>query len=170
MGNISILKKDYLKEINWKNHRSYMELALLEAQAGVISDEVPIGAVAVSLLTGEVLARAHNHREHTHNPCGHAEMFCVQKSAKTINDWRLNKVLIYVTIEPCIMCLSCMILARVGGVIFGAYDLKGGALSLGYNFHQDKRLNHNFVVAGGFMQRECSQLLSNYFAEKRLNK
>ena len=143
-----------------------MDEALIEARKAFRQDEVPIGAIVVDS-AGVILARTHNIKEKNYNPCGHAEMLAITEAAKKINNWRLLNCSIYVTLEPCPMCLSAMIQSRIGTLFFGAYDLKGGALSLDYNFYKDQKLNHSFPVVGGLRHFECSKLLSSFFREKR---
>jgi tRNA(adenine34) deaminase len=143
-----------------------MDEALIEARKAYRQDEVPIGAIVVDP-SGVILARTHNIKEKNYNPCGHAEILAITEAAKKINNWRLLNCSIYVTLEPCPMCLSAMIQSRIGTLFFGAYDLKGGALSLDYNFYKDQKLNHSFPVVGGLRHFECSKLLSSFFREKR---
>ncbi len=143
-----------------------MDEALIEARKAYWQDEVPIGAIVVDS-AGVILARSHNIKEKNYNPCGHAEILAITEAAKKINNWRLLNCSIYVTLEPCPMCLSAMIQSRIGTLFFGAYDLKGGALSLDYNFYKDQKLNHSFPVVGGLRHFECSKLLSSFFREKR---
>ena len=150
----------------FSEHQWAMELAYEEANRAYTEDEVPVGAVVVSSY-GKLLAKTHNLKEKDHNPCGHAEILALQMAAKAESAWRLIDCTVYVTLEPCIMCLAACQQARVGKVIFGAYDKKGGALSLGYAMHQDKRLNHCFSIMGGFEHYKNSRLLSQYFKSKR---
>lgn len=145
-----------------------MDEALIEAENAYRKDEVPIGAVVVDS-SGVILSRAHNIKEKSHNPCGHAEILAITEAAKQIGNWRLLNCSLYVTLEPCPMCLNAMIQARMGTLYFGAYDPKGGSLSLNYNFYKDKKLNHSFSVVGGLRHFECSRLLSIFFREKRLS-
>ena len=143
-----------------------MDEALIEADKAYREDEVPIGAVVVDSM-GAILSRSHNTKEKKHNPCGHAEILAITEAAKKISNWRLIDCSLYVTLEPCPMCLSAMIQARIGTLYFGAYDSKGGSLSLNYNFYKDQKLNHAFPVVGGLRHFECSKLLSQFFREKR---
>jgi tRNA(adenine34) deaminase len=143
-----------------------MDEALIEAEKAYRLDEVPVGAVVVDK-DGAILSRAHNLKEKNHNPCGHAEILAITEASKKINNWRLVDCTIYVTLEPCPMCLSALVQARIGTLIYGAYDPKGGALSLNYNFYKDQKLNHSFPVIGGLKHFECSKLLSDFFREKR---
>jgi tRNA(adenine34) deaminase len=143
-----------------------MALALEEADNAYKEDEVPIGAVLVDG-QNKILSKAYNLKEKTHNPLGHAELFAIGLAAKEISNWRLIDCTLYVTCEPCPMCLAAMVQSRIKRLVFGAYDLKGGALSLGYRFHQDSRLNHSFSLMGGLRHFECSKILSKFFREKR---
>ena len=97
----------------------------------------------------------------------HAEVLSLIEGGKKLNNWRLSDCTLYVTLEPCPMCLSAMVQARLGLCVFGAYDPKGGALSLGYHMHQDKRLNHQFKIMGGIRHFETSRLLSTFFKQRR---
>lgn len=151
---------------NYSDHLWLMDEALKEADQAYREDEVPIGAVIVDS-NGTILSRAHNVKEKAHNPCGHAEILAITEAAKKISNWRLIDCSIYVTLEPCPMCMAALIQARIKNLYFGAYDPKGGAISLNYNYHKDKRLNHSFNVVGGLRHFECSQIVSNFFREKR---
>jgi len=143
-----------------------MDEALIEAEKAYREDEVPIGAVVVDS-NGSILSRSHNLKESNYNPCGHAEILAITAAGKKLSNWRLLNCSVFVTLEPCPMCLSAMIQARIGTLYFGAYDPKGGALSLNYNFYKDQKLNHAFSVIGGLRHFECSKLLSRFFREKR---
>jgi len=148
------------------DHHWFMNTALDEAYAAYKELEVPIGAVLVSP-EGEVLSKAHNLKEQKFNATAHAEILCLQEGSQKLQNWRLSDCTLYVTLEPCPMCLSAMLQARVKACIFGAYDPKGGALSLGYHFQSDKRLNHQFAIMGGVKHYECSKILSQFFKERR---
>lgn len=145
---------------------NYMNMALDLGKDAFAKDEVPVGAVIVSA-HGEILAEAYNLKESNHDACAHAEVLAIQKASERLKGWRLLDCSIFVTLEPCPMCLSAILQARIKNVYFGAYDRKGGALSLGYNFSKDKRFNHKFNIYGGYKHFECSQLISNFFRSKR---
>lgn len=151
---------------NFSDHLWFMGLAIEQADLAFKAQEVPVGAVLVSP-TGEVLSKQHNLKESHFNPTAHAEILSITESAKKLSNWRLSDCTLYVTLEPCPMCLSAMLQSRVKACYFGAYDPKGGALSLGYKFHQDKRFNHQFSVIGGIKHYECSRVLSQFFKERR---
>lgn len=152
---------------NISDHLWLMDEALKEAHKAYREDEVPIGAIVVDS-TGAIISRAHNQKEKVHNPCGHAEILAITEACKKINNWRLLNCSLYVTLEPCPMCLGALVQARISRLYFGAYDTKGGALSLNYNLHKDQKLNHSFPVLGGLRHFECSKLLSTFFKEKRV--
>lgn len=142
-----------------------LKLAHRQALLAAKRDEVPVGAVIVSA-DGKVLARAYNLREHQHNPVAHAEVLAIQKAARKLKSWRLLDCTLYVTLEPCPMCLAACQQARLTRVVFGATDPKGGALSLGYRLHEDQRTNHRFKVEH-LPHEASSQVLKDFFRVKR---
>lgn len=148
------------------DHLWFMSMALEQAELAYKAQEVPVGAVLVSP-SGEVLSKTYNLKESTFNPTAHAEILAIEEGARKLQNWRLQDCVLYVTLEPCPMCLTALVQSRVKQCIFGAYDSKGGALSLGYNLHKDKRLNHQFSVMGGVKHFECSRVLSQFFKERR---
>lgn len=155
----------------------YMRMAIEEARRAEELDEVPIGAVVVyepidpgtrrPLAEPQVIARACNLRETTQDPAGHAEFIALKQAAERLGVWRLTGCTVYVTLEPCLMCAGLMHQSRVDRCVFGAFDPKAGALGSLYQVNADERLNHNFAVEGGVRERECSQLLRDFFAERR---
>ncbi len=144
----------------------YMEIALEEAQAAFLKDEVPVGAVVVH--DGKILARAHNSPISLKNPSAHAEMLALREAAETIGNYRLVGAELYVTLEPCVMCAGAIILARIRRVIFGARDPKCGAVTSLYNILADKRLNHQVEITEGILQEECGEIMSRFFQQKRV--
>ena len=138
----------------------FMGMALEEADRAFTKDEVPIGCVIVDDKKA-IIAKSHNLKELNSDPLGHAEVIAIRDAATSLSSWRLLGCTVYVTLEPCIMCLHSMLHARINRLVFGAYDPKGGSLSLGYHLHQDQRLNHHFSVCGGISHYKCSKLLSN---------
>lgn len=142
----------------------YMLEALNEAQISLLTDEVPIGAVIVK--NGEVIARAHNTRNRSRNAVEHAELVAIEQACKALNDWRLTGCDLYVTLEPCVMCLGACYNARISNVFFGAYDLSGeGCVQLSEMI--GRTLNHELTIHGGILNEECSQILTDYFKSKR---
>lgn len=143
----------------------YMQLALKQAHLAASHDEVPIGAVVVH---GEkVIAQAHNMREQSKDPAGHAEFIAMKQAAEVLDAWRLSGCTVYVTLEPCLMCAGLMHQSRISRCVYGAADPKAGALGTLYSIHNDERLNHNFEVRAGVCEEECSTLLSSFFSKKR---
>lgn len=142
-----------------------MRLALdLATTAGQIG-EIPVGAVVVR--DGVVIAARHNERETTQDPTAHAEVLALRDAAQAIGQWRLNDCTLVVTLEPCIMCAGALISARIGKLVYGAADLKGGATASLYNVCADPRLNHEPVVIHGVCEQEAGLLLQEFFARKR---
>ena len=145
-----------------------MELALKEAQKALLIDEVPIGCVIVK--DGKVIARGHNKRETSQEVIGHAEIDAIRKANKKLKSWRLVDCDIYVTLEPCIMCMGAIIHSRIKNVYYGAKDYKGGAVESSINVLEAKNINHHPNVEGGILEDECSLIISNYFKQKREKK
>ena len=142
-----------------------MQLALAEARRALAYDDVPIGAVVARGDT--VLAARHNERELTRDPTAHAEVLALRDAAAAAGSWRLDDFTLVVSVEPCVMCAGAAHLSRVGRVVFGAYDIKAGALGSLYNIGTDARLNHEFAVTGGVLADECAALLTEFFATRR---
>ena len=145
----------------------FMKKALLEAEKAVLEDEVPVGAIAV--LDGKIIARAHNNRERTQNAINHAEMLVIQKACKKLGSWRLDGVTLYVTIEPCPMCMGAIINARVPRVVFGARDKKAGCCGTLYDLNEGK-FNHTTQITQGVLEDECGGIIRRYFESKRRKK
>ena len=143
----------------------YMRAALAEAHLALDKQEVPVGAVVVH--NGLIIAARHNEREVLNDPTAHAEILALRDAALALGTWRLDDCTLVVTLEPCVMCAGALINARIGTVVFGAADLKGGATSSLYNVCADPRLNHNPVVIHGVLQHESAELLKNFFEPKR---
>ena len=142
----------------------FMREALDEAQISLQQDEVPIGAVVVK--NGEVIACAHNTRNRSRNAVDHAEFVAIERACKQLNDWRLTGCDLYVTLEPCVMCLGACYNARISNVYFGAYDMSGnGCVQLSEMI--GRTLNHELSIHGGVLADECSQILTDYFKSKR---
>lgn len=146
--------------------QQYMKQAIKQAQIAFRADEVPVGAIIVK--DNVVISRAYNKRENKQNALYHAEILAIDKACKKLNTFRLNDCVMYVTLEPCPMCAGAIINARLKKVVFGAYDPKRGCVGSIYNLLEDKRFNHNPQVQGGVMEKECSQILSDFFSKKRL--
>lgn len=146
------------------NDQHFMSLALKQARIAGKKGEVPIGAIVVK--DEQVIARAHNKRNTSHNAAGHAEVLAIQSACKKLGDWRLSGCTLYVTLEPCVMCLGACYNARISRIVFGAYDLSGeGCIQLSEQI--GTTLNHFLTINGGILDDECSQLLTDFFKQKR---
>ena len=133
--------------ISMDNYTKYMLEALKEAELAKLEDEVPIGCVIVK--DDQIIARAHNQREVTNNPLGHAETLAIKKASEILGDWQLVNCDLYVTIEPCIMCGGAIIQSRIRKVIYGAPDLKGGAFGSSINILDAQNINHRPEIVKG---------------------
>ena len=142
-----------------------MALALDEARVAETHGDVPIGALVV--VGGAVVARRHNEREQTGDPTAHAEILALRDASEGRDGWRLDDATLVVTLEPCAMCAGALVNARVQQVVFGAYDLKAGALGSLYNLGADPRLNHEIEITGGVRADEAATLLTDFFARRR---
>lgn len=143
----------------------FMHKALLEAKKAEDIDEVPIGCIIVK--DNKIIARGHNKRESTYQVNAHAEMIAISKANKKLKSWRLEDCDIYITLEPCIMCAGAIIQARFKNVYFGAKDFKGGAFGSSINVLEAANINHHPNVVGGILEKQCSEIISNYFKKKR---
>jgi len=142
-----------------------MKMALEEANTAFAQGEVPVGSVLVA--GDRVIARAHNDKEHAHDPTGHAELLAIRSGAREICNWRLAEATLYVTKEPCIMCAGAMVNARLGRLVYGCKDEKGGGVDSLYSLLSDQRLNHQVEVVSGILEAECAEILKRFFREKR---
>ncbi len=146
---------------------NYMELALKEALKAQQRGEVPIGAVIVDSQTGNVIARAGNRTEETHDPSAHAEILAIREACAKRKSPRLPECDLYVTLEPCTMCATALSFARIRRLYFGAYDPKGGGVDHGACFYDQATCHHKPEVYGGMMERECAEILTRFFEGKR---
>ncbi|MCA1691789.1 MAG: nucleoside deaminase [Actinobacteria bacterium] len=142
-----------------------MTVALEEAALAPGHGDVPVGAVA--LVDGQVVARRHNERELLGDPTAHAELLCLRDASMALGAWRLGRVTLVVSLEPCPMCAGALVAARVGRLVFGAPDPKAGACGSLYNLCADPRLNHELRVLGGVRAEESAALLTGFFASRR---
>ncbi|MBI5593356.1 MAG: tRNA adenosine(34) deaminase TadA [Deltaproteobacteria bacterium] len=147
-------------------HGIVMNLALSEAAAAFQEEEVPVGAVLISE-SGSVLASTHNQTISLSDPTAHAEILALRHAAKLIQNYRLLNTTLYVTVEPCMMCMGAIIHARVGRLIYGAGDSRWGAAGSLYDLSADKRLNHRLEVISGVCETECREILQRFFRDRR---
>jgi len=145
-------------------YETLMAAAIAEAKLAQV--DVPVGAVLVSG-SGEVVASAHNQKELTGDPSGHAEILALRKAAEAEGNWRLEDLTMVVTLEPCVMCAGAIVAARLKEVVFGAYDEKVGAAGSAYDIVRDSRLGGNVGVVGGMLETECQELLKDFFQSRR---
>ena len=146
------------------NYEELIRAAIAEAaQSG---DDVPVGALIVAA-DGEVLAFGHNEREADSDPTAHAEIVAIRRAAKLRKDWRLEDCTLVVTLEPCVMCAGAIVAARIGRVVFGAWDARVGASGSLYDITRDARLGAPAEVIGGVLEAECSAQLRAFFEAKR---
>lgn len=150
------------------NDETYMLEAIKEAKKAEELQEVPIGAIIV--INNEIVARAHNLRETRQSAVAHAELLAIEKACEELGTWRLEGATLYVTLEPCPMCAGAIIMSRVEKVVFGASDPKGGCAGTFMNLLSDERFNHQSDVYSGVLEKECGELLSNFFRSIRLKK
>lgn len=142
-----------------------MQMALEEARRGLASGEVPIGAVIV--VDGQVVARAFNQPISTSDPTAHAEMLVLRDAGKASANYRLTDATVYVTLEPCLMCVGALVHARVCEVVYGAPEPKTGALVSAIRGLELGGLNHRFAVTGGVMEEECREIIQAFFKDRR---
>jgi tRNA(adenine34) deaminase len=142
-----------------------MQAALRLARAASVREEVPIGAVIIA--EGEVLGEAYNETVQRRDPTAHAELLALQRALSKVGEDRLPFATLYVTLEPCAQCAGAMVLAKVGRVVFGAYDSRVGMAGSVYDLLRHPRMNHRPEVVGGLMAEDCADLLKRFFQSKR---
>ena len=148
-----------------EQHEPFMQAALAEARHGLAAGEVPIGAV---LVVGErIVARAFNQPITSSDPTAHAELLVLREAGKAGGNYRLTDAVVYVTLEPCLMCVGALVHARVRQVVYGAPEPKTGALVSAIRGLELAGLNHQFEVTGGVLEDECRRLIQDFFKEKR---
>ena len=140
-------------------------MAIAEAQRAAERDEVPVGAVVV--IAGAVVGRGHNQPLAMHDPTAHAEVVAIRAAAAQVGAARLDGASLYVTLEPCVMCVGAILNARIGKVFYGARDDKAGALGSVHDIGRDGRLNHRIEVYGGILESQCAALLREFFRARR---
>ncbi len=142
-----------------------MLASLQEAGLAAELGEVPVGAVVVH--KGVIIGRGHNLRESSNDPTTHAEMIAIRQAAAALGSWRLLDCTLYVTLEPCVMCMGAIILARIPRLVYGCRDPRVGAAGSIYDFSRDERFNHRVAVTEGVLGEQCSAMLSNFFRQLR---
>ena len=147
-------------------HEKWMHWALSEAKKAGQNQEVPVGAVLLSE-DQQVLALTHNLVLTLNDPCAHAEMIALKEGSKKLQNYRLLNTTLYVTVEPCVMCMGAIIHARVKKLVFGTRDEKWGASGSLYDFSKDTRFNHQPEVIEGVLHQECKELIRQFFQARR---
>jgi len=142
-----------------------MQAALRLARAASVREEVPVGAVIIA--EGEILAEAHNETVQRHDPTAHAEVLALHRALQRVGEDRLPFATMYVTLEPCAQCAGALVLAKVGRIVFGAYDGRCGMAGSVYDLLRHPRLNHRPEVIGGLMAEDCGDILKRFFQSRR---
>ena len=145
---------------------TFMRQAIELARKGGESNEVPVGAVVT--FKGEIIGKGFNQCIQNHDPTAHAEIIAIRAAAKHVGNYRLNECNLYVTLEPCLMCFGALVHTRISKLIYGAEDIKTGALQYNKDQINFTKLNHKFEISSGILKEECAELLSSFFKEKRL--
>lgn len=145
---------------------TFMRQAIELARKGGESNEVPVGAVVT--FKGEIIGKGFNQCIQNHDPTAHAEIIAIRAATKHVGNYRLNECNLYVTLEPCLMCFGALVHARISKLIYGADDIKTGALQHNKDQINFTKLNHKFEITSGILKEECAELLSSFFKEKRL--
>jgi tRNA(adenine34) deaminase len=142
-----------------------MQAALRLARAATVREEVPVGAVIMA--DGEILAEAHNETVQRRDPTAHAELLALHRALQKVGEDRLPFATMYVTLEPCAQCAGALVLAKVGRIVFGAYDGRCGMAGSVYDLLRHPRLNHRPEVVGGLMAEDCGEILKRFFQGRR---
>lgn len=145
----------------------FMHEAIEEAEAAARRGEVPVGAVLVNPKTGEIIARSGNAPIALDDPTAHAEILCIRDAGYKTGNYRLSGMTLYVTLEPCTMCAGAISNARIGRVVYGAIDIKGGAVESGVRFFEQATCHHRPAVTGGLLKEQCAQMLKAFFKSRR---
>jgi tRNA(adenine34) deaminase len=154
------------KKVSRNNHIKFMNIALDEAKKAGQKAEVPVGAVIV-VKNGKILSATHNQTVSLNDPTAHAEILALRQAGIKRKNYRLLNTTLYVTIEPCIMCMGALVHARISTIVFGAADPKWGAAGSLYDLANDDRLNHRVKLVKGVCEEECSALMQQFFRSRR---
>jgi tRNA(adenine34) deaminase len=166
------LKKEFSTRYNHVNstqppHLIFMSQALETAKRAAELGEAPVGAIVV--VSGQVIASAHNRIELDNDPTAHAEILAIRSACEKLGDWRLSEAVLYVTLEPCVMCAAALIHSRIRQVVYGARDHRWGGFGSLFDLAHDPRLNHEIEVIPGIMEADASDLLTQFFKDRRQN-
>jgi len=144
---------------------AFMQVALEQAADSAKAGEIPVGAVVV--VSGEIVATGQNRSIRDSDPSAHAEVVALRAAGSTLSNYRLTDATLYVTLEPCAMCIGAIVQARVARVVFGAYDAKAGAAGSVIDLSDSPAFNHRFEILGGVLAEECGAVLKEFFGERR---
>lgn len=158
-------KGDIARAAHDPQDMALMDVALSEARAGEVEDEVPVGAVIA--VEGRIIARSHNRPIALCDPTAHAEMLALRSAGAALKTYRLVGATMYVTLEPCTMCIGAMVNARIARLMFGAPDPKAGAAGSVYDIGRDGRLNHQIEIYSGLQEVSCAEILTRFFSRRR---
>ena len=147
------------------NDEKWMQIAINESSAAKLVEEVPVGAVIVR--NGELIAKAHNQPISTNDPTAHAEILALRKAGKKEKNYRLVGATLYVTLEPCLMCVGALTHARIERIVFGAKNTKNGFCGSLLDMTNDSLLNHQAIVTGGILEKQCQEILKSFFRLRR---
>ncbi len=148
------------------SHDAVMREALAQAGLAALKGEVPIGAVVVAR-SGEIIGRGYNQPITTHDPTAHAEIVALRDAAVRMGNYRLTGATLYVTVEPCLMCVGALVHARINTLVYGASEPRAGAIESTQRAHEHPALNHRIVVVSGVLAAECGDLVRRFFQERR---
>ncbi len=154
-----------IQTVTPQDDEAYMGAALDLAREGALAGEVPVGAVVVK--DGQIVGRGYNQPISSHDPSAHAEMVAMRDAAQRLGNYRLVGCELFVTLEPCVMCVGAMFHARISRVVYGAKEPKTGAAGSVFNLFTEPRLNHHARIEGGVLAQECGQVLTDFFAMRR---
>ena len=143
----------------------WMQIAFNESRAAKSEDEIPVGAVIVR--NGQLIAQAHNQPISTNDPTAHAEILAIRKAGKKEKNYRLVGATLYVTLEPCLMCLGALMHARIERIVFGAKNTRNGFCGSLLDMTNDKQFNHRAIITGGILEKQCQEILISFFRLRR---
>ena len=143
----------------------YMSIAIKEAEMAALAGEIPVGGLVVQ--NGKIISRGGNSSIKDNDPSGHAEVVCLRKACRALGNYRIPGATLYVTLEPCVMCVGTMIQARIERLVYGALEPKTGAIESSFKMMDRNCLNHRFEIKGGVLAESCRLLMTDFFASKR---
>ncbi|MEO0987819.1 MAG: tRNA adenosine(34) deaminase TadA [Cyanobacteria bacterium J06639_14] len=159
-------KREIDRDATYDSHRKWMQQALSLAKAAGDSGEVPVAAIVVDA-NNRLVAEASNYRERHHDPAAHAEILALRQAGQALGHWNLSGCTLYVTLEPCPMCAGAILLSRVSLLVYGAHDLKAGAIRSVLNLPDSAASNHRLPVLGGLLEQTCREQLQQWFEQRR---